>query len=236
MLERRGYKIVQDCDIFPTKLPTPKGFLLITHMHATRTGFEPIYIMFCTQLGDPTLKAPSIRYPSGHTILIYDRITGKAKTAILDEANQKNHDHILLANARTPPPVTLTTGTVATAASIAATTVVAAVPVAVPLATRKKSIPAPPFPFYNTSDVYFEAFEASKFFYDKLEHCYSRETQYSVVTDSKELESIRDMVGSNDAHLLPAMMYSDAIPRYLGLKAGMILRFVFLLSALLFEY
>lgn len=30
-----------------------------------------------TQLGDPTLKAPTIRYPSGHIILIYDRITGQ---------------------------------------------------------------------------------------------------------------------------------------------------------------
>lgn len=57
-----------------------------------------------------------------------------------------------------------------------------------------------------------------------MEHCYTRETQYAPVTEAKELNSIREMVGSNDAHLLPAMLQNDAIARYLGLKAGVILR------------
>lgn len=47
MLQRRGYQVKEDCAPFATKIPTTKGFLLISHQHAERAGFEPVYVMFC---------------------------------------------------------------------------------------------------------------------------------------------------------------------------------------------
>jgi len=61
-------------------LPGPKGFLGMFHYHFEKEGCEPVYVMFCSRAGEPTLK--SLQYPSKHILLVSDNVTGRARTVL----------------------------------------------------------------------------------------------------------------------------------------------------------
>lgn len=90
MMIRRGYEWVQDrappAD-HEELWPNNRGFLSIFHMHAADPASvsadlkrEPVYVVFCSKAGDPTLK--SLQYPSRHIVLVSDSLTGRARGAL----------------------------------------------------------------------------------------------------------------------------------------------------------
>lgn len=86
MMVRRGYEWVQDKPA-PSDTeqlwPNNKNYLGIFHMHAvdkTAAKREPVYVIFCSKAGEPTLK--SLQYPSKHIVLISDSLTGRARAAL----------------------------------------------------------------------------------------------------------------------------------------------------------
>lgn len=96
MLIRRGYTWVSDLPAPPRHaylLPTNKNFLYIYHRHAVKEGCEPIFVLFFSKLGEPNLK--TLGFPSRHIVIVSDSLTGKAKTAISENANQNNYPLIV---------------------------------------------------------------------------------------------------------------------------------------------
>lgn len=88
MMERRGYRWVAHASPpadHAELLPNNKGFLGTFYMHAVDTTpakREPVYVMFCSKAGDPTLQ--SLTFPSRHAIVVADSLTGRARAVIKD--------------------------------------------------------------------------------------------------------------------------------------------------------
>lgn len=92
MMHLRGYRWVQDRpppadDDLHQLWPNNKGLLGVFHMHAvddekksTFAGREPVYVIFCSKAGEPTLK--SLQYPSRHILVVSDSLTGRARAAL----------------------------------------------------------------------------------------------------------------------------------------------------------
>jgi DNA-directed RNA polymerase subunit H (RpoH/RPB5) len=109
MMVRRGYRWEQHSEP-PTAveqlLPNNKGYLGTFHLHGidtTDAKREPVYVIFCSKAGEPTLK--SLEYPSRHIILVADSLTGRARTVL--------HNLAL----KTPPSSTTTTPTAPSSSS-----------------------------------------------------------------------------------------------------------------------
>jgi DNA-directed RNA polymerase subunit H (RpoH/RPB5) len=87
-------------------------------MHAvdkTPARREPVYVIFCSKAGEPTLK--SLQYPSRHIVLISDSLTGRARAAL---------QALPLKTATAATAATATAVATATAAATAATATAAA--------------------------------------------------------------------------------------------------------------
>jgi DNA-directed RNA polymerase subunit H (RpoH/RPB5) len=88
LMERRGYTWVQDRPP-PTDtemlLPNAKHVLGSFHMHAvdadpTESKREPVYVVFCSRAGEPTLK--HLQYPSRHILVVSDSLTPRLRAAL----------------------------------------------------------------------------------------------------------------------------------------------------------
>lgn len=215
MMVRRGYEWVQDRPT-PTDMeqlwPNNKNYLGQFHMHAVdKTGAqrEPVYVIFCSKAGEPTLK--SLQYPSKHIVLVSDSLTGRARAAL---QSLPLKTAAAASTASVSQEATSTKGIAAVAASASSIS-----------GTLAKSGAAAAGPtMYSLKDVLVEAFVSSAFMFDLLKQRYLRVVEFSPVAN-QELETVYDVFErKKDLAHFPRMLDSDPVVRHLRLPIGSVIK------------
>lgn len=228
MMIRRGYKWVQDRPApadYEDLWPNNRGFLSFFHMHAadaTEGKREPVYVVFCSKAGEPTLK--SLQYPSRHIILVSDSLTGRARGALLQlpTKNPPLAHEITSSNNNTTTTTTTTTSNGAAAEPV----VELKNTIACSKSGEEKGggIGGGGSSGFGLKDVFVEAFVSTSFMFDLLKQRYLKIVQFDS-TSPAELEKVYEVFErKRDLAHFPRMLDTDPVVRHLRLPVGSVIK------------
>lgn len=247
MMVRRGYEWVQDRKAPSDQehlWPNNRGFLSFFHMHAEDrfqqgvgegwTKREPVYVMFCSKAGEPTLN--SLTFPSRHIILVSDSLTGRARAALLNLAVKTPPSN------KAPIPtttITTTTTTMMDSNDPSLRNQTDAFQRNQPDANQRnqtgaftiaQSAPAPTSATigeankFTLKEIYLEAFLSNIFMFDLLEHRYLKMGRFSCVGPD-ELNSVFAAYDQKrDLSRFPKILDTDPVVKHLRLPIGAVLK------------
>lgn len=247
MMEDRGYRWVKhetsstaagDDGSVKGLLPVNNKMVLSFYdMHAIKDNHEPVYVVFCLQAGEPTLK--SIQYPSRHVILVSDKLIAKARVKIdtqraLMRQRHLNFPALALGTSSpctpTPQPVEEAKRTKEPMVDDAADDDSKEQQIKPKKAKSKKKpkFDVPGWPTHMTAksftfnDVYIEAFASASLRFSLLEHRYNASTNFKLATPA-DLKIAADIYDA-DIHKYPLVMTGDPISRHFGLVEGQVIK------------